>query len=436
MAKTKKTDWAGIIIVLLLILTPLTAAADIRDILLKFRPYVTVQEEYNSNLNLTAGNRIDDFITTVNTGLKFSALKEQTYGIDLDFGAGFVYYAKNDKFNFFSPYPSLTAWYAMTPRLTFRVREYFSRSDEPRERDFAPGALPGQFLLGTQRQRSIYIRNVFEPSMDYQFGQEDRISINYRNNLYNTQNRFSEDSQENFIGSTLTHWFNIKNGVSLSYGFTKGDFERSPDFTAHSAIGRYTYRFSPRTSVFGEYNYAQHDFGSPSVGPSSSSSADYAVHTSSVGVTHAFSPTLSGGAQLGYFQQKPDEGPATSGLSYNLNLSRQAQKTTYTFFFQGGYTEDFFTAENRGFSKYHRLIGTVTHRLQERATIGGYSSFEQAKSGAGETDRIWGIGANGSYQLLKWMSLALDVSHRENRSDIADNDYSEYRAIFRVTASY
>jgi hypothetical protein len=264
--------------------------------------------------------------------------------------------------------------------------------------------------------------------MDYQFGRENRISLNYRSNVYRNQSPLFQNSREDYINPKFTYWFNVRNGISLEYGLTLGHFERSSDLTGHMGTGRYTYRFNPRTSIFGEYTFLRRDFEPPST--------DYDVHRPSLGISHQFGPTLSGKAQLGYFWQNPSKGSTNGGLYYDANLSKRAAKTTYTLLFQGGYNEDYFTAENLGFSKYHRVIGTISHRLKERMTVGLSSSFERAKFSGSEIDHIWGIRGDASYRLLKWLTVSLEASHSENRSNIDIRDYSEYRGLFRVTANF
>ncbi|MEW6375897.1 MAG: outer membrane beta-barrel protein [Thermodesulfobacteriota bacterium] len=427
----------------IIICTPTIVHAWAKDILLHFQTYITVQEEYNSNIDLTPNRfKRDDFITTISPGFKFSTTPkspvtgefrrtptaEERFGLDLDFNAGFVFYGKEHEDNYISLNGTLNAWYSFTPNLSFRVRDYLIRSDEIRETDYSATAIQGQNLISRTNRRVVYHRNVFEPSVEYRFGREDLIAVNYRNNIYKIQSRILEDSMENYINPRLIYWFNIRNGVSLEYGLTLGDFQRSPDLVGHMATGRYTYRFNPRTSIFGEYTYLRRDFEPPSI--------DYDVHRPSLGIEHAFNPTLSGRAQLGYFWQNPDRGSTTDGFFYDVNFSQRAERTTYTLSFQGGYTEDYFTAENLGFTKYHRAIGTISHRVLERMNIGFRTSFEWAKYGGGEKDRIWGIGCNGSYEIFRWLTISLDVSHRENHSNVSDRDYSEYRGMLRITATY
>jgi hypothetical protein len=302
------------------------------------------------------------------------------------------------------------------------------RSEESREQEFIAGALPGQYFLGTQRTRAIYLRNVFEPSMDYQFGKENRFSLNYRSNIYKNQDPLYQDSREDFVNPRFTYWFNIRHGISLEYGLTSGHFERSSDLTGHMATGRYTYRFNPRTSIFGDVAILRRDFKSPSI--------DYDVYRPSLGIAHEFSPTLTGSLQLGYFWQIPSIGSTTGGLYYDASLSQRTKRTTYTVLFQGGYNEDYFTAENLGFSKYHRVIGTISHQLIERMTVGLSGSFERAKYGQGEIDRIWGVTGNASYRVLKWLTVSLETSHRQNLSNIDNRDYKENRGMFKAAANF
>ena len=237
----------------------------------------------------------------------------------------------------------------------------------------------------------------------------------------------------------LNYWFDIRNGVSFEYGLTLGNFQQSPDLVGNMATGRYTYRFNPRTSIFGEYTQLWRNFEKPGV--------DYIVYRPSIGIEHAFSPNLSARVQLGYYRADPQEGSAVDGPFYDLLITQRAGKTTYTLSSQGGYTEDFFDAQNRGFTKYYRVIGRISHQLLQRMDVGLFSSFEWIKfyqapidptviGTAGQIDRIWAVGGNASYRLFKWLMLSLEVSHRENHSNIEGADYSDYRGIFRVTATY
>ena len=440
--------WFGIFLLALLVIgSPPKVHAELGDLFSYFQPYISVQEEYNSNLDLSPTNERDDFITTISPGLRFSTLPraevtrakqaptaEQEFGIDLDVNAGYVFYAEEKDNNYTRINGSLKAWYLFSPKFSFRVRDYLIRSDEIREADFSVTAIEGQTLISRTTRRVPYYRNVFEPSVEYRFGRENSFGINYRNNTYRIKSRLFEDSMENYINPRFTYWFDIRNGMSLDYGFTLGDFERSPDFLGHAATGRYTYRFNPRTSIFGEYTYLLRDYDPPSI--------DYDIHRGSLGFSHSFSPTLSGSVQAGYYWQNPERGDTTDGFFGNVSLSQRAERTTYTISLQSGYIEDFFTVENLGFTKYYRGIGKISHQLLEKMTVGLFGSYEWIEYHAdvvetrNQKDNIWAVGSNAAYQLFRWLRLSLEGSYRENHSNLDTADYTEYRGIFRVTASF
>jgi hypothetical protein len=196
-------------------------------------------------------------------------------------------------------------------------------------------------------------------------------------------------------------------------------------------VGRYTHRINPRTSVFGDFSYFTRDFESPG--------NDYVIYRPTVGVEHAFSRTLSTRLQVGYFLQDPERGSNQDGVYFDGNLTQTSERTTYTIALQNGYTEDYFTSENLGFALYHRLIGTITHRPLQRLTLGVTGSLEfvdYVGDAEGREDWIWGVSGSASYEVLKWLTLSLIGSYREDNSTIDINDYTEYRGVFRVTARF
>jgi len=423
---------------LVLMMLPATVQAWSEDILSHFQVYITAEEEYNSNID-AAPNRFkkDDFITTISPGLRFSTrqfrrppTEEGRFQLDLNFQTGFVFYAKEHEHNdnYISLNGSLNARYALTQNLTFRVGDSLTRSDDIREADYSATAPPGQFLLSRLNEREPYYRNVFSPSVEYRFGRENMIALNYRNNIYDIKSRTVEDSMENYISPSLTYWISVRHGVSLSYGLTLGDFEDSPDYLGHMATGRYTYRFNPRASIFCEYTYLTRDFDPPSI--------DYDVHRPTLGMEYKFSPTLTGTVQGGYFWQNPEEGSRTRGPSFNVSLTKTEARTTYILSLNGGYTEDYFSAENRGFTKTYTANGTITHRLTEKLSVGATGSIGRATFSNDQKDWIWGISGNASYALLRWLSLSLQGAYNGNHSNMSDLDYAQYRGMFRITATY
>ena len=396
-----------------------------------FHPYISVVEEYNDNIYLTSRDRKDDYITTIRPGLKYTNM-DAAAGIALDYNAGFVSYGKETEDNYVSHNGSLYAKYLTKSHFNFYLRDSFTRSTEPREQEYFTTTAQNQYVLSTRKDRAVYWRNVVAPTVEYQFGREDRIGVNYRNNIYRTESTFGEDSQENYINPYIDYWFNQSNGIHLEYGYTIGDFDDSPDMTGHMANARYTHRVTAKTSIFCGYTFTQRSFD-----PQTIDHIDYDIHEPVVGITYAFSPTLNASAQVGYFWKEPETGTRKDGVSYKASITNLAERTTYTFSVQGGYTEDYFTSENLGFNRYHRLTGSLTHFPVKSVSIGFFGSVERVEyTDIEREDWIWGIGGTASYSPLRWLTLSLQVSHRENNSDIDIYDYKENRGTVSLTLMY
>ena len=125
-----------------------------------------------------------------------------------------------------------------------------------------------------------------------------------------------------------------------------------------------------------------------------------------------------------------------------MSLTQRVGKTTYTISSEGGYTEDFFDAENREFTQYYIAIGRVSHQLLAKMTVGLFGSYEWIRyyralvETRRQQDNIWWVGGDATYQLLRWLRVSCVASYREDDSNFDTADYSEYRGIFSITASF
>jgi hypothetical protein len=276
----------------------------------------------------------------------------------------------------------------------------------------------------------VYSRNVFAPTVEYQFGQESRIGVNYRNNIYQTEASVSENSIENYINPFITYWFDKRNGVHLDYAYTNGDFEASPDLNGQKVTARYMNRLNQKATAFVEGAYTNQSF--------SISSMDYNIYEPSVGLTYIFTSTLTASAQIGYYwMEYLNQDPKYNGLTFKVDLANTDVRTTYVLSVQGGYTEDYFTSQNLGFQKYYRATGSIKHNLEKRFSIGCLGSIERVEFvGQERIDTIWGVGASASYQPLKWLTLSLEISHNANESNSSVNEYIDNKGILKLTASY
>jgi hypothetical protein len=431
----RKEKWlAGMAMGILLAALPSAAWADWVDVLAKFKPRISLLEEYTSNVFLTSTNPKEDFITTISPGLAFRATesREAKIGLDLDYELGLVYYARNSERDYVSHSGTLNTWYTFGNRWTLRLWDAYIRSQDPVEQVITVQTSPGVYYPGTQVGRFTYERNILEPSLTYQFGREDRLELIYRNNYYSTENPLGDDSLGHNVTPRLTYWFNVNHGIVLEYMFQTVDYELAADLlSGHRGRARYTYRFNPQTSIFADYVYDTLDYDSPGV--------DYYVNNPSVGIAHAFTPTLTSRLQVGYFWRNPETGETVKGPTVDAGITQTTPRLTLGLTVQGGYAYDFFGAEGLGFTKYYRGIALVSYRWTERlsSSLTGTLEWDEYPDQGDRKDWFGRAEVSlFSYQPWRWFTVALGGSYGQRNSNQDLNDYEEWRAFLRLTASY
>jgi hypothetical protein len=433
MGTRKRGKWlAGMAVGMALAALPLAAWADWVDILAKFKPRISVMEEYTSNVFLTSTDKKEDFITTISPGITFKATEnpEDKFGLDLDYDLGLVFYARNSDQDYVSHNARLNTWYSFGHRWTLRLWENYYRSQEPVEQVVTIQPSSGVYYPGTQSGRFTYERNSLAPSLTYQFGREDLLEITYRNDYYNSKNPVGDDSLGHSVNPRLTYWFDIHNGITLAYTFLTVDYELAPDLNAgHRGRARYTYRFNPQTSVFADYIYDTLDYDSPGT--------NYFVNNPSVGITHVFTSTLNGRFQVGYFWRNPESGETVNGPTVDAGITQSMQKLTLDLSVQGGYSYDFFGSESLGFMKYYRGIASVNYQFTQRfsSSLSGTLEWDEFPD-EGDREDLWArVGADLAYRPWRWLTVSLGGSYGQRESNRDVNDYEEWRAFLRLTAS-
>jgi hypothetical protein len=426
----KGTAWvAGSIGVFFLILVPL-AFAQTQDEWYGFHPYVSVRGTWDSNLNLTQDNPISDFITTIAPGIKYKS-KGAGYFVDLGFELGMNFYASHTENNYVSYDGRLTAAYDIDRRWTVRLNESLTRSRDGISTYTINNPSGQQSTTSANTNGTLYLRNIIEPAVEYKFGRENLASFLYRNNIYRPDDSSTAvNSTENAFSPHLAYWFDIRNGITLDYTYSTGTFQMNqPNYVGNYLAGRYIYRFNPRTRVYGNFSYNRKDFDPPGV--------DYTVYQPTVGLEYAFSATLSGRAEFGWFWQTAETGSNHNAPAYNFSITQAGQRTTYTLAFQGGYREQYFTTENLGLSKYNQIMANVTHRLLERLNLSFTGTLGQdVYESPSHTDNSYGLTATLAYQPLRWLTVSLEGGSYARESDLNGNNYRDNKGILRLTATY
>ena len=403
----------------------------------EIRPYIFATEQYTSNVYLTNTNQKSDWITTLGPGIRL-AVNDPSFGADLTGNFGYNWYANQTKEDYWSIDGTLGLRYNPTPQLTFRVREYILRSENTVEPYYAQGGQPAQpgVMVGTNRGNTPYLRNVVEPSVDWQFSRQGSVGILYRNNiLRNDDNIAYEDSTENYVRPSFSYWINQRNNIVLDYGFTSGRVHAGrgarPRRTSHR---RFLTAVTPTASM---PRCPSSRITSISTRITTSRASTTTSITPPVGIIYAFNPTLTGTAQVGYFWQNPERFNGESGVTSNLSITQRDRQTTYTLAFNSGYQENQFGFDNLGFNKYYGGSAVISHNVTQRFNVGFIgTAMNTDYAFSDQNDWLYTADATASYQILRWLTLSGRVGYQQNDSNIEVNSYDEWHAFLTLTATF
>jgi hypothetical protein len=429
----RNTIIKGVAFVLFFVLAgfSLSSAQEITDARYEFKPFITLQEKYTTNANNVATNKKHDYITTITPGIAFAG-NDAVFGVDLGAGLNYNIYA-NKSIDDYAGYDGhINLRYNPDPTLTFRLRDNAVRSENPRRPDFADTSTTPSYLASIDQGRLIYTMNRLEPSVDWQFTRDGNLGFSYVNDIYRSDNNTANESTTHTFTPRFSYSFNQQNGVLFDYSYTKGDNTVSPDLQGHAYHGRYTYKFDPRSSVFADYSFIKRDYDAPGT--------SYDIHSPTVGIEYAFSATLTGLLQLGYYYSNPSQGDSNSGLNGTGRLTWKDQFTTYSIELKSGYNEALSGVQgaNENFAREYGVKVMISHMLTERFSIGMTASAQELDYVyANRKDRNYAADLNASYQVLKWLSLFGRVGYWWNDSPLYPTDrFDEFHAIIGLTATY
>jgi hypothetical protein len=388
----------------------------------QWRIRASASEQYVKNINLETDDEEDDWITLVGPGLTLTLKTEETEA-RLDYDVRYAAYAENNQNNTLRHSLTLSGFKGIpiAEHVTLDLDESLQVSEEPIE--------VAEYVRSERRSRDRYYRNTAGGRINYHFAEMGFLYAGFHHIILENEDPSLEDSQRYRPMAGITYWFNIRNGVSLDYSYTRGKFEVSEDFDQHMSSATYTHRFTHRTQANLSYTYDSLDYDGMR--------DDYVVHSSRLGVSHGLTENVSGSISGGYYVQDRERGDDTSGFTGDASLDGtfRFEKWALTLNGSSGYRQQFFEAENLGFSEYRQASSTLTYNPIERLTTrlsGFYQRDEYQETNPEREDNTWSARVSLSYRLLDWLSASLGYSYHERDSSIDENDYRNSRVIFTL----
>jgi hypothetical protein len=383
---------------------------------------ISASEEYDSNIYLQEDNEEDDWITLIGPGLTLTLKTEETEA-SLNYDIRYADYAQNDENDGVRHSLTLTGFKGIpvAEHITLDLDESLYITEDPIE--------ISEDVTSERRTRDRYYRNTAGGRINYLFGERDFLYAGFHHIWLKNDDPSVEDSQRYRPMAGMTYWFNIRNGLSLEYSYSRGEFEVSDDYDQHLSNATYSYRFSPKTQT--DLSYTCDSLNYDGI------QEDYIVHTSSLGVSHQISEHISGSVSGGYYIIDRERSDNASGFYGNLNGTFEFEKGTLTLAGSSGYRQQFYEAENLGVSEYWRGSAKLNYQLLERLATslsGFYQQDDYIETVPEQEDNTLGADCGFIYDLFDWLSASLRFSYRERDSDINQFDYQDYRATFILKA--
>ena len=423
--------------VLLIVAMPLLPAAAVGQTKSTFTPRVSVSETYDDNIDLVPHNKDSDWITVVSPGVNL-LLETQHTDLTLDYEAGFSFYAEDSSRNTTRQQGQISWQQQMAEHFRFNLRDAFSRSEDPI-------TVEDDRVTDISRGREVQYRNTGEANISWQFGAEDLVTLGYRNLLLNSNSDQTEDSRTNegFLG--LSSWFIHEFGIDLASSFSRWEFQQSQDFTGtpsndfyrYSAGLTLNYRWRPKHIIYAQYNIVYQDFDHESGGSSTLENEDYIVHQPSLGLSLDLGPNTDFGLELGYFRQELEHKKGEDGYVSNGSFNTRGERTTFSFQTYTGYSLDYGTSDNQGFSKYSDNSANLGYKLTENLNLFAAARYRWENfTETNRTDHTYGGRAGLSYKFRDWLNLSLEGGHLRRDSTESDQEFTDNRVTLRITTSY
>lgn len=392
----------------------------------RFVSTLDAEESFDSNIYLHPDHETSDLITTLTPGFTVEDATA-TRTLAANYSLALITFSRHTGENYVGHSAGLSWDQQLSRAFSWHLRDTFYRTTEPREPG-EPGE-DGRVDTSVRETRNEYYRNTAEAGLSYQFGREDRLSLLYSDSRLQNQDPRVEDTLEYGPGVEVEYWLTPRHGVRVSHLLLLRKYETDPDDKTESTGLGYRWRWSPQTTVRLDYQYKRYSSQDPR-------RRDYNIHATALGLAKDLGPTWAFDASLGYYYWDPDGAQADDGISYILSLGKTFSRGDVRLTGEGGVRADYTDAERRGFTKYRGVSLSVTRNLAPRLDLRAESSFlhEEFPEVEDRVDETWDASLVLTYQILRWLSGGLELTHTERASSDSESEYRDSIALIRFSA--
>lgn len=421
-----------------------SVSADMRK---TFTPRISIYEQYYDNIDLISNLVLDtleknsDWHTMLSPGFSLDLDSPKTkMRLDYEIRVGFYHREKNKERDTDLHYGTAQWEQTLTRNIKLDIMDTFSRSDDPI-------LVNEEGLIEEAVGRRIYYRNNGQISLSMHFGVNNLFGLGYRNLYLNNKSDSYEDSIGHDFFFKLNTRLNPSWGIDLESRINRGKFKQPEGFTGSGTDDFYdregvitlNYRWHPYRSLFARYSFLSKKFDDPN-------SIEFYLHQSSVGLSFELSPHTSFSMEGGYFLQDLADNRKEDGARFNIVLNTQKRRASVSLGGSGGFTQDYFSSENLGSSKFRHVYGSLNYLLSRDLSTFLSANYQWNKSleanQGNRKDKVWRTSTGFYYSFSDWLTLFMDwaYSERQTKSNLRFNRRAEFfrdnRVTLRLTAAY
>jgi hypothetical protein len=418
--------------------------------LVQYTPELIVSETHTDNLFLSPDNEKWTYITSVGLNLTADVLW-RTSGIRINYNPSYNAYSQFKEFDYWRHAASADIWKVIQRNTRLELSNIYLLSNDPLDESDLPVEQgqpegPGIEADPNRRGRDQYYTNVAEARMSHRFGAGDNLFLAVAHRVFR-----EVDPQP---GAETNNSEAVEPSMGLAFHFTQqwsGELDGSYEETHYQDRNdrkesngniRFLYGFTPSFNGFVGYRHTILRFdldetGDDFVPDETDDDQDYEISSPYIGIRYEIGDHTNIEIAAAYYCQRFDQSEDKEGTTVNSDIDTRWQfRYSYLGLSGGsGYDIDDDGTEDNGLNIYGhaRIEGGYNFTPHLSGTIYGRYRYDEFPNEEPERiRRTTGAGAELNWLATQWMTLALSGDYADVKSDNAEEEYSETRAMLSV----
>ncbi len=384
---------------------------------LEFHPYLTVEEEYNDNIDLTSDNEEEDWITTVQPGISL-IYDHRSVAATVDYSLRYRFYKNNDEDNLdeFKDVQRANASVLLFDGrpFTLRVTETISRETLD-ERD--------DYVYSDADRSTLYHLTVL-PEYDLRLTPTFSLVFGYGYERLDWVEPAGNDSEEHSGRVSMVKSLSAGSEIFARYAYiVHQSDDDEEDFDRQDYVLGLTRQLGARTTARVEGGYAEVEYDS-------GYDADLTTWLATIDYRLSEATSIALGYSQDFSVSATDGVTETREATLTGNYSRESLTASAGLFWN---QSDYLREDREDEAVGMRL--DISKPLARYVTANFDAEYERAqfddRFGDEDVDRVT-LGTSLAY-LYRRFAASLGYRYRVNESDIDTNDYTNN--IVTLTAS-